>query len=398
MKYLFTFSIVVGMMACVHAADWPQFRGPKGQSVADDAKLPVEFSATEGQRWTANLPGRGVSSPVVIGNRVYLTAASGADGDRLHVLCYQLADGKLLWQRQMWATGSTFCHPDTNMAAPTPVADKTGVYALFASGDVVAYDPDGNLKWYRSLVSDYPEISNNVGMASSPVLYQDTLILPMDNAGDSFLAAVDTRYGKNIWKVKRPREINWVSPVVRTVGDTTELLFQSDSELTAYNIKSGDVMWTYKTEGLSTIPSPFLVEKRLYIPASGLIALEITEKEPTKVWTSPTLRTGMSSPFYYKGYLYGVNGAGVLMSADAADGKIKEQQRLKGKFSSSPVAGDGKIYAANEDGTVFVVKAGESLEILAENKLGGRIQATPAIADGCLLIRTDEKLYCISGK
>src|SRR5205807_1411424 len=136
------------------------------------------------------------------------TCSSGQRGDRLHVLAYNAKTGAKLWQRQFAATGSTLCHPMSCMAAPTPVADETGVYALFASGDVVGINADGSVRWVRSLVGDYPSICNQVGMASSPLLADGKLIVPMDNAGDSFLAALDLKTGRNLWKTPRPRDNN----------------------------------------------------------------------------------------------------------------------------------------------------------------------------------------------
>ena len=173
------------------AGEWNSFRGPAGTGVSDAKDLPTSWSQDENVRWKATTPGRSVSSPVVFKDRVYVTSASGESGDRLHVQCFAAADGKLLWERKLTATGNTGCHPKSSMAAPTPVADASGVYALFATADLAALDHDGDLKWYRSLVGDYPTVSNQVGMASSPVLVKDTLIVPMDNTGDSFLAAAE---------------------------------------------------------------------------------------------------------------------------------------------------------------------------------------------------------------
>ena len=145
-------------------ADWPEFRGPGGQGWSEEKSLPTRWSKTENLRWSAELPGRGLSSPIIVGDRVFLTACTGFQQTRLHVLCFEAATGKLLWERKLWATGGTSCHPKTNMAAPTPVTDGRHVYALFATGDLACYDRDGNLVWYRSLVGDYPTVGNNVGM------------------------------------------------------------------------------------------------------------------------------------------------------------------------------------------------------------------------------------------
>src|SRR5262245_4402795 len=166
-----------------HAGDWTQFRGNGAAGVSDETGLPSTWSETENIRWKAELPGRGLSNPVIAGGRVYVTACSGQEQARLHVLCFDVRTGKKLWERQFWATGNTGCHPKTNMAAPTPVTDGERVYALFATADLACLDKNGDLLWYRSLVSDYPTLSNQVGMAASPVLCKDVLIVPMENVG-----------------------------------------------------------------------------------------------------------------------------------------------------------------------------------------------------------------------
>src|SRR5262249_49980898 len=157
--------------------------------------------------------------------------------------------GKVLWQRQFTATGSTACHPKSSMAAPTPCADADGVFFLFATADLAAFDLDGNLRWYRSLVGDYPDISNQVGMAASPVLWKNFLIVRMDWGGDSFLAAVDTKYGKNVWKPERPKDINWVTQTLRTVGERAEVIFPAPAETRAYDVANGKKTWSVAAPG-----------------------------------------------------------------------------------------------------------------------------------------------------
>src|SRR4051812_37298304 len=175
---------VLSLTAGARAGDWPQFRGPGGTGVADETGVPTRWGPDENIRWKADLPGRGISSPVVARGKVYVTACTGALQDRLHVLCFDSATGKRLWERQLWATGNTFCHPKTCMAAPTPATDGERVYALFATGDLVCLDAGGNLLWYRALARDFPRVSNQVGMAASPVLWQDVLLVPMETADD----------------------------------------------------------------------------------------------------------------------------------------------------------------------------------------------------------------------
>lgn len=381
------------------AADWTQFRGPGGASVSDATGLPNAWTA-DTVRWKADLPGEGVSSPVTLGDRAFVTCSSGSKRDRLHVVCVSLKDGARLWERQIWATGQTQCHPMSAMAAPTPVVDADGVYALFATGDCVAYTLTGDLKWARSLAGDYPRLGNQVGMAASPALWKGTLLVPMDNPGDSFLAAVDTRYGKNIWRVKRPAEVNWTSPIVRErPGGTAEAIFPAGRETVAYDIATGQVAWKYESPGLGGIASASLVGDRLIVPAGGAMALDLAEKAVGKVaWKAAQLRTYMGSPMQFGDAVYSVNPAGVLVCVSAADGKVRWQERLKGKFSATPLGADGKLYVVNEDGVTFVVKPGEEKpEILGTNDLKDPILATPAVAGKTLLLRSRSALYAIGG-
>ncbi|HEV3438763.1 MAG TPA: PQQ-binding-like beta-propeller repeat protein [Gemmata sp.] len=394
--------VLAALLAFSHAAsliagDWSQFKGPNASGVSPEKNLPTEWSKDKGIKWKTPLPARGVSSPVVVGNKVYITCSSGTRDDRLHVLCFDATTGKQLWHRQLQGTGGTACHPKTCMAANTPVADETGVYALFATGDLVAFDADGTLRWYRSLVGDYPTITNQVGMASSPVLVKDRLIVPMDNAGDSFIAAVDTKYGKNVWKVERPRDINWVTPLVRELPGKTEVLFAGSAGLTSYDAANGDKRWTYKG-GAGSIPTAALDGDSLYLPVAGVSKVKLNESgvvgEPE--WKAAALQNGMSSPLVYGGKVYAANGQGFVSCADAKTGKQLYKERVKGAFSASPIAGDGKVYCLNETGVCTVLKAeSNEFDILATNDLGEETLGTPAIANGLIFIRTDKAVYAI---
>jgi outer membrane protein assembly factor BamB len=395
-------SIAVCLLAgAARAADWTQFRGSGSTGVSEETGLPVTWNATENVRWKADLPGRGLSSPVIAGGRVYVTACSGYQQTRLHVLCFDAESGKKLWERQFTATGGTGCHPKTSMAAPTPVTDGERVYALFATCDLACLDRDGNLVWYRSLVGDYPTVTNQVGMAASPVLWKDTLLLTLENAGESFALGIDTKTGKNRWKIERPRLINWVTPLVVTDGKRAEVLLHSSSELTAYDPETGARRWTYEGKGLATIPSAAAGNGLIFVPGGELVALKpgSEQAKPEVKWASNKLSPRTASPLFYRDHVYTLNGAGVLNCAEAATGKILWQERLKGPFSASLVAGDGKIYATNEEGTTFVVEPGQDKgTILASNALGETILCSPAIAGGAIFVRSDQHLFCIGGK
>jgi len=396
-RFLLAASLAFAASHTLSASDWPQFRGPNASGVSDEKNLPTEWSKTKGIAWKATLPGRGASSPIVVGNRLYVTCSSGTRDDRLHVLCFDATTGKQLWHRQLLATGGTACHPKTCMAANTPVADETGVYALFATGDLAAFDADGTLRWYRSLVGDYPTITNAVGMASSPILAAGRLIVPMDNAGESFLAALDTKYGKNVWKVERPRVISWTTPLVRTVGNNTELLFAGPKGLTTYDAATGETRWTFK-EGGGSVPVGVLDGDSLYLPVGGVSKFKIDAKGVAEKpqWAAREARTGYSSPLVYGGKVYAADKDGFIACVDAKTGKEQYKERVKGGFSASPVAGDGKAYFLNETGicTVVDVKA-DTFEVLATNELGEGSLGTPAIANGRIFIRTEKGIYAL---
>jgi outer membrane protein assembly factor BamB len=380
------------------AGDWPQFRGPGGSAVSDEKGFPVKWSATENVRWKADLPGRGVSSPVIAGGRIYVTAASAYRERRLHILCFDASSGKKMWERQLVATGSTQCHPKTSMAAPTPVTDGRNVYALFATGDLAAFNRDGDLLWYRALERDYPEITNQVGMAASPILAGDTLLLPLENAGDSFALGLDVKTGRNRWKAPRRRDINWVTPTLARFRGKTAALFQTAGEITAYDAANGEILWSYKGNNLGSVPSPALVEDLVIVPGTPSVALRVSvDGNPEVVWKSRKMKAAYASPVVYQDRIYAMTDIGVSC-LDAATGQEIWRERLGHGFSASPIIADGKLYVAKEEGDTTVVELGEKPKILANNALKEPLLATPAIANGAIYLRAEKHLYCISSK
>lgn len=377
-----------------------QFRGPGGLGVSLETRLPVTWNEKDNIRWKVDLPGRGLSNPVIAEGRVFVTAASGWQQDRLHVLCFDLTSGNTLWERQLWATGTTLCNPKTNMAAPTPCTDGQHIFALFATCDLAAFDRDGNLLWYRSLVGDYPTVGNNVGMAASPILWNGLLIHNLQNVGESFAVAIDTRTGENRWRVERPRGINWVTPLVIRNGDRDEVLFQDTGDLTAHDPSTGKKLWSLTGQGFQSIPSPTFGDGLIYTPASKFLALRPgsgTDK-PGIVWQSGKHPTGYSSPVLYRGKLYTISHQGVLNCSDAVTAQHLWAQRVEGNYAASPLAADGKIYVVSEEGSTTVVAAGPTPKILATNPLGETLLASPVAADGAIFLRSDRHLWCIGNK
>jgi outer membrane protein assembly factor BamB len=383
------------------AGDWPQFRGPGGTGVSPEANLPLRWSATQNVRWKVDLPGRGVSCPVVAGGRVYVTACTGYRQRRLHMLCFEASCGKKLWERQLAATGSTMCNPKTCMAGATPVTDGERVYALFASGDLACLDKSGDLVWYRSLAGDYPQITNQVGMAASPIVWRDLLFLPLENAGDSFAAALDKYTGRNIWRVPRARGIYWITPFLVEEGNSAEVIFQTDKDTTSYEPQTGKRLWSYGANSPSPVASPIFGKGMTFVAGQEFVALKRGPNggTPAVVWKSSKLRPAYASPLYHQGYVYVLTQAGILACAQATTGKVLWQERLKnGSYWASPVAAGGNIYAVSEEGSISVVQAGEQPKILSTNEIAETILATPAIADGAIFLRSDQHLICIGNR
>jgi outer membrane protein assembly factor BamB len=386
-------------------ADWPQFRGADTSSVSTDTNVPTTI--TDNIAWSADLPGRGLSGPIVVGGKVFLSASSGYQQDRLHVLCFDARTGKKLWERQFWATGRTLCHPKMCNATPTPASDGKRVFAFFSSNDVICLDLDGNLQWFRGMTHDYPNASNSLGMASSPVVAEETLIVPVENLSESFTAGLDVATGMNRWKLDRPLLDNWTSPSLLPGKSRDEdlVVLQSGKGLVALKPYTGYEAWRYNA-GAGTIPSSAQSAGRLYVPANGLTALDPASagKAPHVLWQSNKLGPATATPLVMGDRVYNLNGSGVLACADVKEGLVLWQLRLqvtlgekasRGAFTSSPVAANGHLYFFNEDGVAMVVKGGETGEIVGSHDFAETILATPAIADGALYIRSDKHLWRI---
>lgn len=391
------------MSTAVQAEDWRQFRGNDGSAVSTETGLPTKWSTTENIAWKAALPGRGLSSPIIVGDRVFLTCSSGFRQDRLHVLCFNAADGSIRWERQFTATGRTMTFPKICNATPTPASDGQRIFALFSSNDVVCLDLDGNLQWFRGLTYDHPNVSNSLGMASSPVVIGDTLVAQVENDSQSLATGIDVATGLSRWTIERPKRANWTSAVTLTkaAGNDEDLvLLQSSQGISAVQPLTGKAIWNY-TDGASTIPSSVISDGIVYIPSHGITALRPPRgsAHPEIVWRGAKLGPATPSPLAYDGRLYSVNGAGVLISADIKTGEEKWKLRLEGPFSGTPVAANGLLYFFNEKGVGQVVKPGDQQgEVIATNDLGELFMCTPAIANRAIYIRSDSTLWKIANQ
>lgn len=401
-------SLIAGV-SLFAAADWAQFRGPDGAGFAPSAKLPTSFDIKEKKNvaWEADLPGRGPASPIVVGDRVFVTASSGARQDKLHVLAFDTKSGKQLWHRQFWATGRCFTHPSIGTAAPSPASDGKHIYAFYSSNDLVCLTLDGDLVWYRGLAHDFPKAGNDIGMSSSPVLADNTVVVQIENQGDSFAAGIDTATGETKWRIKRDPQSNWASPAVLPGKGKrkTVVLLQSLSGLAAYDPQTGDEVWTFKgpTGGVA---SPVGVGDRVYLPSNGIVALNFNDQTsaPEVAWDSNRIRPDGAGPAIFDNRIYGL-GTGVLTCVDATDGTDLWKTRLpgagqgQGRYWAVPVIAGGHLYSINQEGLAHIVKLGDKEgTVVGTAEFGEQIQASPAIAGNALYVRGDKHLWKIAEK
>jgi outer membrane protein assembly factor BamB len=375
-------------------ADWRQFRGTDSNGHAPGG-APPEFDADKNVAWKAAIPGRGLSSPIVVGDRVFLTASSGAKQDSLQVLAFDVKSGKQLWRRSMWATGPTDSHPKTSMSAPTPVSDGQRVVALFASGDVAALDKGGDVLWLRSLYEENPGATDGRGLASSPVLVAGTVVILVENQNTSFATGIDLATGKSRWRIERPREPNWTSPIAIPGADNKPLvLLQGMTRLSALDPATGKEVWGLD-RGSDPIASGVLSGNTLYVPGDkGLAALELQGNAvPKLLWEQPKLNPATASPVVLSGRIFCLR-PGILVAGDLKTGAVVGQLRLKGPFSASLVTAGGLLYCVSEGGVAQVVRPDDKDgQIVARGDLGETVLATPAIVDGAIFLRGEKYLW-----
>ena len=383
-------------------ADWRSFRGTESTAVAG-ASAPTTWSDTENIAWKVDLPGRGLSSPIVVGDRVFLTACSGGRQDRLHVLSFDKTSGNQLWERQFWATGRTVSHPTTCNAAPTPASDGERIFAFYSSNDLVCLDLEGNLQWFRGLTHDYPNASNSLGMASSLIVADGVVIAMVENDTDSLATGVDAATGVELWKIPRPRKANWTSPVLWKGEKPGEdlVLLQSSAGVSAIVPRTAEVKWSFD-DGASTVPSLVVSKGVAYVPSHGITAIKPGQSTPNVaeiVWQEGSLNPGTSSLVVHQDKVYLIADAGVLSCADAATGKREWQSRLaKGHCSGSPVISGDHLYVFNDVGIGMVADLKDKGKVIHQHSFEQPILCTPAISDGAIYVRSDKTLWKIAKK
>ena len=392
-------ALVIGVIAACSGSDWRHFRGTDNCSVSGEKNLPKTFSDDEHVAWKVPLPGRGPASPIVVAGRVIVTCSSGARQDRLHVLSFDAGTGERRWERQLWATGSTICNPYGAVANNTPGSNGRLIFALYSSNDLACFDLDGNLKWLRGLGYDHPMARNESGMASSPLVVDETVIVQLENQGESFVAGIDVATGLTRWRLDRQHDAVWCSPTVfrGKTGDEDLVLLQTRGLFAGHDPRTGKRLWEYEAD-CHTIASCTTSGDTIYLPANGLHALRYdpATRGVKPLWYERRLRGGNSSPVVHEGRVYRIKSPAILLCADAADGNTLWQVRLKGAIWATPVLADGHLYVVNHDGLVQVVRLGEKGELVGTSQIERGILASPAVADGALYFRSDAHLWKVA--
>ena len=432
----FVLSAAVAAVASVgaHAANWPQWRGPGGQGISDEQQIPLDWSSTRNLAWKTPVAGQGHSQPIVWDNRVFLTSdiegppalghkapehriegeifkhpdSVGSDKQhRLNVLAFDLATGKQLWERTAY-DGTVFDdrHKRSSYAAATPVTDGTRVYAYFGPEGVYAYDFDGNLVWKAS-VGQFPLLG--MGTGTSPVLYKNLLIIQRDeNAGDnSFIAALDTATGKEVWRTRRTVEASWSTPVLVDVDGRTELVTNGNQLIVAYDPATGRELWRAKGVESNAIHTP-LAGRGLVIATAGFPAKRVIAIRPGGLgdvtgtdriaWQYDKGTAYVVSPILYGDYVYLVSDKGVLTCLDAKTGEVKYEGGrvpVPASFMASPVAVKDRLLLTSIDGDTYVIRAGPTHEVIGTNAIGEPVYASLAVSQGRILVRGASHLFCI---
>jgi outer membrane protein assembly factor BamB len=423
------------------AGSWPSFRGPNASGVADGQHLPDRWDGKTGQNilWHTAIPGLAHSSPVVWGDRVFVTSAISSrpnatfkpglygDGDasddrsKHKWVLYALdkRTGKIVWDRVAFeGEPGNKRHIKSTYASASPATDGRIVVAWFGSQGVYAYDINGVLLWRVDLgrvdMGAYDIPSYEWGPASSPVIWNGLVLLQCDTQADSFVLALDEDTGKVVWKTDRQELPSWGTPTVMTIGDRAELVTNAANFIRAYDARTGEELWRLGGSSKITAPTPILANG-LIIVASGrrperpIFAVrpdargDLTlDREHTSsagvAWSKNARGPYMPTPLAYDGILYSLNNDGVFDAYDVTTGKEVYRQRLDpvgSGFSASPVAADGRLYLSNEDGDMLVIAAGRQFRLISTNRIGELLMATPALSDGVMYVRSSSSLFAI---
>jgi outer membrane protein assembly factor BamB len=400
------------------AADWPGWRGPTGMGICTEAQIPLRWSATENVRWRVALPDRGNSTPVISGDRVFVTQAIEKEGRRM-VMCFDRVSGKILWEGGTSFSEKEPTHETNPYCAGSPATDGERVIASFGSAGLFCYDMNGKEMWRR----DFGKQWHIWGNASSPVIWKDLCFLNFGPGERTFLVALNKKTGETVWQHDEPggkfgdgkpgedqRSLwigSWSTPVVIKSGPAEEMLTTWPHRVASYEPASGKEIWTCRGLNPLVYTSPLFADG-VVVAMGGFMGSALAVKtggkgdvtETHRLWHKPKTRQRIGSGVIHDGYIYILNDPGIAECIDLKTGSTRWEERLKGSgakadnWSSMVLAGD-KLYAINQSGDGFVVRASPTFEVLATNSLAETTMASTAPSRGNLFIRTYKHLWCI---
>ena len=396
------------------AGNWPQFRGPTVQGLSTEKNPPLKWSATENIAWKTELPGESWSSPVVWGDRVFVTTATDS-GESCHVLSLNRQTGKILWDREVFKQVQRRKQARNTFATPTPATDGERIYAAFNDGSFVALKLDGSLAWENRDYKFYGEH----GLGSSPILHDGLLIMARDGSSEgedkklgwqqawdqARIIALDAKTGRERWQGKRGlSRISHGVPCIWENDGKAQVVTEAGDVVQGFDLKTGERVWSSQVMGEGKVPSAVLGDG-LVFTSGGWGGKETIKafklggtgelKETHLVWEQKKGMPKVPSIIYVKPHLFAITDGGVATCLKAETGEIVWQERVGGNFAASPVAADGRIYFVGDDGVTTVIEAGPEFKLLAKNPLGEKVQASPALSQGQFFIRTEKNLFCI---
>jgi outer membrane protein assembly factor BamB len=405
--------LAVTLTSANRAEDWPQFRGPTGQGVYP-GRLPTDWGPGRNVAWKQAIPGKGWSSPVLCGGRVYLSTAvpvaGTAAGDQsLQALCLDASTGKLLWQREVFRQNAATAppvHAKNSHASPTPVTDGRRLYVHFGHQGTACLDLDGKVLWRNTSLGYVPQHGNG----GSPILADGALVFSCDGTDRQFVVALDAGTGRVRWKTNRSvdfyKKFSFSTPLVVPVAGRQLVVSPGSGAVCAYDLRSGEEIWRVRYDGYSVVCRP-AYGAGLVLVSTGYDSPRLLAIRPdgrgdvTDTHVAWSIRQGTPqnpSPLIVGHELYLVSDQGLSSCLDARTGRAYWQRRVGGAYSASPLYADGKLYLQDEEGTGVVLKAGREFAVLARNALSERSLASCAATDGALYIRTEQHLYRIADR
>lgn len=413
---IFSFVLLTLLTTAANADNWPQWRGPSLNGISTEKNLPVKWSTTENITWKLETTAWSGATPIIWGNYIFLNMADGTESPTLSLWCLNRVDGKVLWKQSLGA-GNVKMRKQ-NMSSPSPVTDGKNVWVLTGTGILKAFDFKGAEVWARDIQKEYGKFGLNWGYASSPLLHEDSLYVPvlhgMRTDDPSYLLRINKTTGKTIWRVERPTPAiqespdSYITPALLRNGKVLELVISGGDCVTGHDLVTGKELW--RAYGLNPdnnpfyriVNSPLVFDGMIYAGSKSrpYLALRMGGRgDITKSHLAWEIQNGpdVPTPVTDGKYIYLIRDNGGVLCLDAKTGKeVYAPQRIKpGTYSASPVLADGKVYITNEDGLTTVFKAGPQFEVLAENDLGDYCLSSPAISDGQIFLRTAKYLYCI---